>query len=278
MVTKCPVLNKKSAFGTFVDCVDRKEAGRECDRRSLAMPNTRSRELTGRRAGRRRRVQSLVLSLNFAATHIERLRSQQRHRKRRRGRTAKFVDPSLFHRNVHRPKRFRCTEDREDQMKKRLLSVVVLAAMSSTAAPLALAQTCTPENAAERATLQTPGSRWASIEAQVKNTLEASGYKKVTILPTSFVIQAEKDSHPILLVVNLESDTVTYLSVERATKTMAIRQARQAGKKKLTRCLASPRKARASSRKLPKAICLKSKPANWPLPRPKATYRPLPIR
>jgi len=87
--------------------------------------------------------------------------------------------------------------------------------MSSTAAPLALAQTCTPENAAERATLQTPGSRWASIEAQVKNTLEASGYKKVTILPTSFVIQAEKDSHPILLVVNLESDTVTYLSVER---------------------------------------------------------------
>jgi putative membrane protein len=87
--------------------------------------------------------------------------------------------------------------------------------MSSTAAPLALAQTSTPESAAERATLQTPGGRWASIEAQVKNTLEASGYKKVTILPTSFVIQAEKDGHPILLVVNSESDTVTYLSVER---------------------------------------------------------------
>ena len=77
------------------------------------------------------------------------------------------------------------------------------------------AQSSNPEESAARATMQsqTPGGTWAVIEAQVKNTLEQAGFKNIQIMPSSFVVQAEKNGLPLTLVINSDGQTVSYLPV-----------------------------------------------------------------
>jgi hypothetical protein len=77
------------------------------------------------------------------------------------------------------------------------------------------AQSSNPEESAARATLQsqTPGGTWAVIEAQVKNTLEEAGFKNIQVMPSSFVVQAEKNGQPLTLVINSDGKTVSYLPV-----------------------------------------------------------------
>ena len=60
---------------------------------------------------------------------------------------------------------------------------------------------------------QTPGGTWAVIEAQVKNTLEEAGFKNIQVMPSSFVVQAEKNGQPLTLVINSDGKTVSYLPV-----------------------------------------------------------------
>jgi hypothetical protein len=60
---------------------------------------------------------------------------------------------------------------------------------------------------------QTPGGTWAVIEAQVKNTLEQAGFKNIQVMPSSFVVQAEKNGQPLTLVINSDGKTVSYLPV-----------------------------------------------------------------
>jgi hypothetical protein len=55
------------------------------------------------------------------------------------------------------------------------------------------------------------------IQAQVKNSLEQEGYKNVQIMPSSFIVKAEKDGHALMLVINSDSETVTYLSADQKT-------------------------------------------------------------
>jgi hypothetical protein len=76
-----------------------------------------------------------------------------------------------------------------------------------------IAQSSSPEESAARATTQTPGGTWAVIEAQVKNTLEQAGFKNIRVMPSSFVVQAEKDGRPLTLVINSDGKTVSYLPV-----------------------------------------------------------------
>ena len=54
---------------------------------------------------------------------------------------------------------------------------------------------------------------WAVIEAQVKNTLEQAGYKNIQVMPSSFVVQAERNGKPLTLVINSDGKTVSYLPV-----------------------------------------------------------------
>jgi hypothetical protein len=77
------------------------------------------------------------------------------------------------------------------------------------------AQSSNPEESAARATMQsqTPGGTWAVIEAQVKNTLEQAGFKNIQVMPSSFVVQAEKNGQPLTLVINSDGKTVSYLPV-----------------------------------------------------------------
>jgi hypothetical protein len=77
------------------------------------------------------------------------------------------------------------------------------------------AQPSNPEESAARATLQsqTPGGTWAVIEAQVKNTLEQAGFKNIQIMPSSFVVQAEKEGQGITLVIHSDGKTISYLPV-----------------------------------------------------------------
>jgi hypothetical protein len=109
-------------------------------------------------------------------------------------------------------------EKRRIPMQK-ILGIVAFAALSSALPQLALAQPSTPENSAARATLQAenPGGTWSVIQAQVKNSLEQEGYKNVQIMPSSFIVKAEKDGHALMLVINSDSETVTYLSADQKT-------------------------------------------------------------
>src|ERR1700733_13479704 len=82
-------------------------------------------------------------------------------------------------------------------------------------AQLSFAQSSSPEESAARATMQsqTPGGTWAVIEAQVKNTLEQAGFKNIQVMPSSFVVQGEKNGQVITLVINSDGKTVSYLPV-----------------------------------------------------------------
>jgi hypothetical protein len=82
-------------------------------------------------------------------------------------------------------------------------------------AQISFAQSSSPEESAARATMQsqTPGGTWAVIEAQVKNTLEQAGYKNIQVMPSSFVVQAQKNGQPLTLVINSDGKTVSYLPV-----------------------------------------------------------------
>ena len=103
-----------------------------------------------------------------------------------------------------------------------VMQVLLLASFSfaialATAQPSS-AQSSSPEEAAARATMQsqTPGGTWAVIEAQVKNTLEEAGFKNIQVMPSSFVVQAEKDGQPLTLVIHSDGKTVSYLAVPPA--------------------------------------------------------------
>ena len=89
--------------------------------------------------------------------------------------------------------------------------VITLAATSQSP----FAQSSNPEESAARATMQsqTPGGTWAIIEAQVKNTLEQPGFKNIQVMPSSFVVQAERNGKPLTLVINSDGKTVSYLPV-----------------------------------------------------------------
>jgi hypothetical protein len=80
-----------------------------------------------------------------------------------------------------------------------------------------MAQSSSPEESAARATMQsqTPGGTWAVIEAQVKNTLEQAGFKNIQVMPSSFVVQAEKDGRVLTLVINSDGKTVNYLQASQ---------------------------------------------------------------
>jgi hypothetical protein len=97
---------------------------------------------------------------------------------------------------------------------KFLLASITFAATSASLQPL-LAQSSSPEESAARATLQsqTPGGSWAVIEAQVKNTLEQAGFKNIAIMPSSFVVQAEKEGQAITLVIHSDGKTISYLAL-----------------------------------------------------------------
>ena len=103
-----------------------------------------------------------------------------------------------------------------------VMQVLLLASFSfaialATAQPSS-AQSSSPEELAARATMQsqTPGGTWAVIEAQVKNTLEQAGFKNIQVMPSSFVVQAEKDGQPLTLVIHSDGKTVSYLAVPPA--------------------------------------------------------------
>ena len=91
--------------------------------------------------------------------------------------------------------------------------VLTLAATSQSS----FAQSSNPEESAARATMQsqTPGGTWAVIEAQVKNTLEQAGFQNIRVMPSSFVVQAEKDGQPLTLLINSDGKTVSYLPVSQ---------------------------------------------------------------
>ena len=78
-----------------------------------------------------------------------------------------------------------------------------------------IAQSSSPEESAARATMQsqTPGGTWAVVETQVKNTLEQAGFKNIRVMPSSFVVQAEKNGKSLTLVINSDGKTVSYLPV-----------------------------------------------------------------
>src|SRR5580704_10907329 len=82
------------------------------------------------------------------------------------------------------------------------------------------AQSSNPEESAARATMQsqTPGGTWAVIEAQVKNTLEQAGFKNIRVMPSSFVVQAEKNGKPLTLVINSDGKTVSYQRQQARSK------------------------------------------------------------
>jgi hypothetical protein len=97
----------------------------------------------------------------------------------------------------------------------RILLLASSLAITLATAQSSIAQSSTPEESAARATMQsqTPGGTWAVIEAQVKNTLEQAGFKNIQIMPSSFVVQAEKDGQALTLVINSDGKTVSYLPV-----------------------------------------------------------------
>jgi hypothetical protein len=88
--------------------------------------------------------------------------------------------------------------------------VITLATVQSS-----IAQSSSLEESAARATMQsqTRGGTWAVVETQVKNTLEQAGFKNIRVMPSSFVVQAEKNGKPLTLVINSDGKTVSYLPV-----------------------------------------------------------------
>ena len=98
-------------------------------------------------------------------------------------------------------------------MRDLLMASSLLITLAGTAQ--SFAQSSNPEESAARATMQsqTPGGTWAVIEAQVKNTLEQAGFKNIQVMPSSFVVQAEKNGQPLTLVINSDGKTVRYLPV-----------------------------------------------------------------
>lgn len=97
----------------------------------------------------------------------------------------------------------------------RVLLVASTLVITLATAQSSFAQSSSPEESAARATMQsqTPGGTWAVIEAQVKNTLEQAGFKNIHVMPSSFVVQAEKNGQPLTLVINSDGKTVSYLPV-----------------------------------------------------------------
>jgi hypothetical protein len=97
----------------------------------------------------------------------------------------------------------------------RVLLVAFSLVITLATAESSFAQSSNPEESAARATMQsqTPGGTWAVIEAQVKNTLEQAGFKNIQIMPSSFVVQAEKNGLPLTLVINSDGQTVSNLPV-----------------------------------------------------------------
>jgi hypothetical protein len=51
------------------------------------------------------------------------------------------------------------------------------------------------------------------IEAQVKNTLEQAAFKNIRVMPSSFVVQADKEGQAITLVIRSDSKTVSNLAM-----------------------------------------------------------------
>jgi hypothetical protein len=96
-----------------------------------------------------------------------------------------------------------------------LLVTSSLAITLAGTAQSSFAQSSNPEESAARATMQspTPGGTWSVIEAQVKNTLEQAGFKNIQVMPSSFVVKAEKDGQLPTLVINSNGETVSYLPV-----------------------------------------------------------------
>jgi hypothetical protein len=102
----------------------------------------------------------------------------------------------------------------EGNVRKFLLLSTSLAAIFGSI-QTSVAQSSNPEESAARATLQsqTPGGTWAVIEAQVKNTLEQAGFKNVEVMPSSFVVQADKNGQAVTLVIHSDGKTISYLAV-----------------------------------------------------------------
>jgi hypothetical protein len=97
-------------------------------------------------------------------------------------------------------------------MRVLLVASSLVIALAGTAQS-SFAQSSSPEESAARATTQTPGGTWSVIEAQVKNTLEQAGFKNIQVMPSSFVVQAEKNGQLLTLVINSDGKTVSYLPV-----------------------------------------------------------------
>lgn len=101
------------------------------------------------------------------------------------------------------------------------LLVLLCAATTIASVQPSSAQTSNPEESAARATLQsqTPGGTWAVIEAQVKNTLEQAGFKNIQVMPSSFVVQADKEGQAITLVIHSDGKTISYLAIPPSNTT-----------------------------------------------------------
>lgn len=110
----------------------------------------------------------------------------------------------------------------EGNVRKILLILTCLATIACVS-QRSIAQSSNPEEFAARATLQsqTPGGTWAVIEAQVKNTLEQAGFKNVEVMPSSFVVQADKEGQQVTLVIHSDGKTISYLAVAPKSTTAA---------------------------------------------------------
>jgi hypothetical protein len=51
------------------------------------------------------------------------------------------------------------------------------------------------------------------IEAQVKNMLEQAGFKNIQVVPSSFIVQAEKQGQTLTLVIHSDGQTISYLAM-----------------------------------------------------------------
>src|ERR1700733_10841599 len=99
----------------------------------------------------------------------------------------------------------------------RVLLVAFSLVITLATAQSSIAQSSNPEESAARATMQsqTPGGTWAVIEAQFKNTFEQAGFQNIRVMPSSFVVQAEKDGQPLTLLIDSDGNTVSYLPVSQ---------------------------------------------------------------
>jgi hypothetical protein len=104
-----------------------------------------------------------------------------------------------------------------DCVKGRVGFLLVSSSLAATIVCLqpSFAQSSSAEDSAVRATLQsqTPGGTWTVIEAQVKNTLEQAGFKNIQVVPSSFIVQAEKQGQTLTLVIHSDGQTISYLAM-----------------------------------------------------------------